>query len=75
MSRMLIDILLRVKKYDIYSNSKMKDGNIKTLARIIAKNKEIDLQEYIVLTKCKNKFCWDNFIFPFGNCVPVNNKL
>lgn len=53
----------------------MKDGNIKTLARIIAKNKEIDLQEYYVLTKCGNKFCCDNFILPFGNCVPVNNKL
>ena len=55
-----IDELLKNSEYDIYNNPEVSDEKIKEIAKIISKNKEIDLKEYFDLLKCSSKFCWLN---------------
>lgn len=57
-----IDELLKNSEYDIYNNPEVSDEKIKEIAKIIFKNKEIDLKEYFDLLKCSSKFCWLNYL-------------
>lgn len=57
-----IDELFKNSEYDIYNNPKVSDEKIKEIAKIISKNKEIDLKEYFDLLKCSSKFCWLNYL-------------
>ena len=57
-----IDELLKNSEYDIYNNPEVSDEKIKEIAKIISKNKEIDLKEYFDLLKCSSKFCWLNYL-------------
>jgi len=57
-----IDELLKRTEYDIYNNPDVSDEGIKTIAELIAADKNIDLKELFDLRKCSSKFCWLNYL-------------
>lgn len=57
-----IDELLKRSEYDIYNNPRVSDEGIKKIAKIIYKDKTIDLKKYFDLLKCSSKFCWLNYL-------------
>lgn len=57
-----IDELLKRTEYDIYNNPDVSDEGIKTIAEMIAADKNIDLKELFDLRKCSSKFCWLNYL-------------
>lgn len=59
---MTIDELFQTDEYDIYNNANLKEENLEKIANILAENKRIDLEKYLNLKACSNKFCWNNFI-------------
>lgn len=57
-----IDELLKRNEYDIYNNPRVSNEGIKKIAKIISKDRKLDLKEYFDLLKCSSKFCWLNYL-------------
>lgn len=71
---MLINDMIKIYEFNIYSNPEIKKENIDKLSKEIFSNKQIDLDKFFDLKMCSNKFCWTNFIKIFES-ASFENKL
>lgn len=73
---MLINDMIKIYEFNIYSNSEIKKENIDELSKEIFANKNIDLENLFDIRKCLNKFCWKNYVRIFASTSTLHeNKL
>lgn len=71
---MLINDMIKIYEFNIYSNSEIKKENIDELSKEIFANKNIDLENLFDIRKCLNKFCWKNYVRIFASTSTSHEK-